>query len=243
MTLSIVKKDNFKQIFDQIDGGRLLDVACGVGQFIEILQDSLRSWDEIFGLDLDDHYLSEVRQKFPGDSYRFIKGDSQQIPFPDNTFDLVSLSKGLHHMDDPELTLQEMKRVLKPDGYLVINEMCADDLTASQTSQKMYHHLLVELDKILGINHFYTYKKTEIIDIVKKQNLYDEKIFEYLEDQSDPVNKAIIEEYSVKMDSWLDRITHHEQFAYFQEKIGELKERIRKVGITRPPQLVIIGRK
>jgi ubiquinone/menaquinone biosynthesis C-methylase UbiE len=117
-----------------------------------------------------------------------------------------------------------MKRVLMPDGYLVINEMFADNLTASQTSQKMYHHLLVELDKILGINHFYTYKKTEIIDIVKKQNLYDEKIFEYLEDQSDPVNKAIIEEYSVKMDSWL-------------------KERIRKVGITRPPQLVIIGRK
>jgi len=243
MVLSITKTDNYKQIFGNIDGGRILDVACGVGQFIEILQDSLKSWDEIFGLDVDNRYLNEGRQKFSGDQYRFIKGDSHHIPFPDNIFDLVSISKGLHHINTPELTLQEMKRVLKPGGYLVINEMYSDGLTESQNSQKMYHHLRVELDKILGIDHLYTFQKNEIISFVKKLNLSDEKIYEYIENQSDPMNEAVIKEYSAKMDSWLDQIKNHKRLDYFKDKIRELKERFRRVGITRPPQLVVVGRK
>ena len=206
MTLTIKKIANFKEIFGNINGGRILDVACGAGQFIEILQDSLGSWEEMYGLDVDDYLLAEVRHKFSGDRFRFVKGDSQQIPFPDNTFDLVSLSKGLHHISNPELALQEMKRVVNPEGYIVINEMYADDLTESQTSQKIYHHLRVELDKLLDINHFYTFQKNEIISFVKKLNLSEEIIFEYLEDQSDPMNETVIDEYSDKMDSWLDQI-------------------------------------
>jgi len=243
MTLIITRIDNFRQILGNIDGGRILDVACGVGQFIKILQDSLRSWEEIFGLDVNEQSLAEVRQKFPGDRYRFIKGDSKQIPYPDNIFDLVSLSKGLHHIDDPGLALQEMKRVLKPGGFFLLNEMYSDELTEVQTTQKIYHHLRVELDKILGIDHFYTFQKKEILQLMKRLNLSNQKIFEYLEDQSDPMNGAVIEEYSHKMDSWLEEINDPDKLDYFKSKIQDLKERFWKVGITRPPQLVIVGRK
>ncbi len=243
MTLNITNTDNFRQIFENIDGGKILDVACGIGQFIEILQNSLRSWDEIFGLDMDDHYVSEARKKFSGDRYRFIRGNSEKIPYQDNIFNLVSISNGLHHINTPELTLKEMKRVLKPGGYLVINEMFSDELTESQISQKLYHHCRVEMDRILGINHFYTYEKNEIIRFAEKLKLSGLLVYEYNEEQNDPLNSETIREYSNKLDFWLEHIRDHEKFDYLRENVRELKERFRKVGITRPPQLVVLGRK
>ena len=243
MALNITTSNNFSEIFGNIEGGRILDVACGVGQFIEILRDSLKSWTEIFGLDVDDYYLNEARQKYPGDRYRFVKGNSEQIPYPANVFNLVSISKGLHHIKDPAIVLKEMKRVLIPGGYLVINEMYSDGLTESQNSQKLYHHLRAEVDNILGIHHFYTFTKKEIINFAERVKLSEMKVYEYIENQNDPLNSDKIKEYSDKLDSWLEQVKEHEKLDYFKDRIRELKERFRKVGITRPPQLVIVGRK
>jgi len=243
MRMSITKTDNFRQIFENIDGGKILDVACGVGQFIEILQSSLRSWNEIFGLDMDDHYVSEARKKFSGDRYRFIRGNSEKIPYQNNDFNFVSISNGLHHIEMPEKTLKEMKRVLKPGGYFVINEMFSDELTESQISQKLYHHCRVEMDRILGKSHFYTFEKNEIIRFAEKLKLSGLVVYEYKEEQHDPLNRETIREYSDKLDFWLEHIRDHEKYDYLRRNIRELKERFCKFGITRPPQLVVMGRK
>jgi ubiquinone/menaquinone biosynthesis C-methylase UbiE len=243
MASSIIKTGNFKEIFGNIDGGRILDVACGIGQFIEILQNFLRSWDEIFGLDIDDYYISEARKRFSGDRYRFIRGNSEKIPCQDNDFNLVSISNGLHHIDMPELTLKEMKRVLKPGGYFVINEMLSDELTESQISQKLYHHCRVEMDRILGKSHFYTFEKNEIIRFAEKLKLSDLAVYEFNEEQNDPLNRETIREYSEKLDFWLEQIRDHEKYDNLRRNIRELKERFGKFGITRPPQLVVLGRK
>ena len=243
MAFKITATNTFREIFGGIDGGRILDVACGAGQFIEILQDSLKSWNEIFGMDVDAQYLNEARQKYPGDCYRFVVGNSEQIPYPANVFNLVSISKGLHHIKDPGLVLKEMKRVLIPGGYLVINEMYSDRLSESQNSQKLYHHLRAEVDNMLGIHHFYTLRKKEIIHFAESLKLTGILVYEYIENQDDPLNIDKIKEYSDKLDSWLVQLKDHEKLNYFKERIRELKERFRKVGITRPPQLVIVGRK
>lgn len=107
----------------------------------------------------------------------------------------------------------------------------------------MDQDLRVELDKILGVSHFNTYEKKAIVKIAVRLNLSEMKIYEYQEDQSDPMNAARIKEHSEKLDSWLTQIANHEKYNYFYSRIRELKERLRKVGFTRPPQLVIVGKK
>lgn len=239
----ISKIESFVEVFGRMDGGNILDVACGEGQFIKVLQTSLRSWGHITGLDVNENILKLASGKFKGRNISFVEGSSQKIPFPDDRFDLVSLSKGLHHVEDPDAALQEMKRVLKPGGYLVINEMYSDGLTESQISQKMFHHLRVELDEILGVSHFYTFKKEEIIKFAEGLNLSDLKIYEYQEDQNDPMNAERIKEHAEKLDSWLVQVADHGKYDYFYKRVNDLKERFRKVGFTRPPQLLVVGGK
>jgi len=241
--MNIKRIDGFKELFYEMDGGQILDVACGEGQFIDVMQTALRSWEHITGLDVNEEILKLASRKFQGSGFSFIHGSSQDIPFPDCRFDLVTLSKGLHHVENPYIALEEMKRVLKKGGHLVISEMYSDGLTASQMSQKMYHDLRVELDNILGVSHFNTFEKKAIVKIAERLNLSGMKIYEYPEDQSDPMNAARIKDHSEKLDSWLIQIANHEKYDYFYSRIRELKERFRKVGFTRPPQLVIVGRK
>jgi demethylmenaquinone methyltransferase/2-methoxy-6-polyprenyl-1,4-benzoquinol methylase len=53
---------------------------------------------------------------------RFVEADAQNLPFPDDTFGIVSVSFGLRNITDPNLGLAEMKRVLKPGGKLAVLE-------------------------------------------------------------------------------------------------------------------------
>ena len=55
-----------------------------------------------------------------GPTPQFLRGDAQQIPFPDDTFDLVTISYGLRNLADWELGLREMRRVTRPGGRLLV---------------------------------------------------------------------------------------------------------------------------
>jgi ubiquinone/menaquinone biosynthesis C-methylase UbiE len=241
--MKIKKIKNFREVLCEIDGGKVLDVACGEGQFIDILKNSLRSCEHITGLDVNAATLNLAAARFNDDRYSFIQGSSQKIPFNDGTFDLVSLSNGLHHVEDPGIALKEMKRVLKYGKYMVINEMCSDGLTESQLSRKMFHDLRADIDKIIGVSHFYTFTKSEIIRFAENIGLSGIQIFEYTESQDDPMNIDRIREYSARLDSWLGQIGDNEKYDYFYMQVQELKRRFISVGFTNPPQLVILGRK
>jgi ubiquinone/menaquinone biosynthesis C-methylase UbiE len=50
----------------------------------------------------------------------------RSLPFPDHSFDVVISANSFHYFDDPLESLQEMQRVLKPDGRLVLLDWCRD---------------------------------------------------------------------------------------------------------------------
>jgi ubiquinone/menaquinone biosynthesis C-methylase UbiE len=54
---------------------------------------------------------------------KFIEGGAENIPLPDNYFDKVVASASFHHFSDQDKALEEMKRVLKPDGKIIILEI------------------------------------------------------------------------------------------------------------------------
>jgi len=100
--------------------GRILDNGCGIGLLYEKIEA-----EKIVGLDLSSEMLRHAR-KF---SDQLVLGNSQQLPFKDNSFDLVFCRSLLHHLPDPELAVKEIARVLKPGGEVVLVDTNASILS------------------------------------------------------------------------------------------------------------------
>ena len=233
----------FKDILSGKIMGKILDVACGSGQFTEVLVKSLASYESITGIDVEEEFLDEAREKFPGTEFHFQVASSQSLPFDDETFDLAAISKALHHVENPARTLTEMKRVVRPGGYILVNEMHRDDLTQSQQSQVMYHHLRSEIDNALGISHNFTFTRSELHRFGSVLDLKDMQILEFTPETASPIADETVSEYSQRMNDWLMSLDGHPMRDQFSERMDDLKLKFSKYGISRPPQMVIMGRK
>ena len=233
----------FEELLVEIHGGRVLDIGCGSGQFIGILMQSLGSFDSITGVDVDDDVLQEARSKFRADAFSFIKASSQSLPFEDASFDFVSISKALHHVENDRQTLSEMKRVLKVDGYVLISEMIRDGLTETQQSHLLYHHLRSEIDQLLGISHHNTYMRSDLLDLIDSLGLADLSVNDYTPVGPDPKDPANIDEYIGKMEGWLGELEGHPERENYRNRMAVLAEHIREQGISRPTQIIALGKK
>jgi demethylmenaquinone methyltransferase/2-methoxy-6-polyprenyl-1,4-benzoquinol methylase len=104
-------------------GDRALDLCCGTGDLALALA---QRGAETTGLDFSQAMLAvaEVRRrrKFKSQisNLKFLEGDALAIPFPDNTFDAVTVGYGLRNLADWQAGLAEMCRVAKPGGRLVV---------------------------------------------------------------------------------------------------------------------------
>lgn len=92
-------------------GPILLDVGCGTGFIIDLAKDI---FDEIHGVDITEAMLEKV-DTFGG-NITLHNTQAQNLPFEDNSFDLVTAYAFLHHLEDYRPVLKEIFRVLKPGG-------------------------------------------------------------------------------------------------------------------------------
>lgn len=112
-----------------LDGQRVLDVGCGTGN---LLRTTGRRHPNValVGLDPDPRALARARRKArrAGLDVRLDHGFAQELPYPDASFDRVFSSLMLHHLDSAakDTLLAEVRRVLRPDGLLVLADMVAD---------------------------------------------------------------------------------------------------------------------
>jgi len=103
----------------------VLDIATGTGDLA--IQFALETnAKSVVGLDLSEGMLSVARKKTAQSSFAnkidFIKGDSEALPFEDNSFEAISVSFGIRNFENLEKGLSEIYRVLKPEGLFVILE-------------------------------------------------------------------------------------------------------------------------
>lgn len=107
-------------------GGRIIDVGCGFGGMnIDLAHRFVES--EIIGIDLSDPLLRLANRSAQatglGDRVRFEKADVHQIPYDDDAFDVVINTNMVHLVDDPVQMLNEIGRILVPDGFLFIADV------------------------------------------------------------------------------------------------------------------------
>lgn len=109
----------------EVHPNSILDIATGTGDLALQFAATIPA-KQIVGLDLSEGMLSVARKKIEGnpisDKVSFIKGDSEQLPFEDNSFDAITVSFGIRNFETLEKGLAEILRVLKPKGKFVILE-------------------------------------------------------------------------------------------------------------------------
>lgn len=116
------------KMIKQLDGTKhrkVLDVATGTAD-VAIQTIKRTQVDHVTGLDLSEGMLSYGRKKVSAagldDQITLVQGDSENLPYPDNHFDAVTVSFGVRNFEHLEKGLAEMHRVLRPGGKVVILE-------------------------------------------------------------------------------------------------------------------------
>jgi len=97
----------------------ILDVACGTGDLSLMLFEI--DGARVVGTDFCRPMLSIAAEKVPAD-VRLIEGDALALPFKDATFDAVTIAFGLRNLAGIESGLKELRRILKPNGWVAVLE-------------------------------------------------------------------------------------------------------------------------
>jgi SAM-dependent methyltransferase len=104
------------------DGERALDVACGTGVVARLAAAQVGVRGGVVGLDLNPGMLARARAAAPteGATVQWQEADAAAMPFQAATFDAVLCQAGFQYFTDRQQAAREMRRVLKPDGRLVV---------------------------------------------------------------------------------------------------------------------------
>jgi ubiquinone/menaquinone biosynthesis C-methylase UbiE len=135
----------------------LLDVGCGNGIFLSMV---LNKFDvEVSGIDISPGMIEKSKELL--DSRADLKvGDSEHLPWNDGSFDVVTCSASFHHYPNPELVLKEMRRVLRPDGILMI----ADPFTSNELL-RFFANILIKFSKSGDVK---IYSQKEMQELLEK---------------------------------------------------------------------------
>jgi len=107
-------------------GDRVLDLAGGSGDLTRLLARDVGPDGEVVILDINRRMLEVGRDRLIDagavDNVRFVQADAETLPFPDRSFNLVTMAFGLRNVTHKERALAEMRRVLKPGGTAYVLE-------------------------------------------------------------------------------------------------------------------------
>lgn len=142
----------------------MLDIGSGLCHWSQLLASYLLPNSSVIAYDKDPKWAEgshKIKEKFKSlqSEIEFVEGDAHQLPFADNSFDVVTCQTLLIHLEHPEQALLEMKRVVKKDGIVICAEpnnlavnLIKDSLSKNDTIEKMIEKtrfaILWELGKI-----------------------------------------------------------------------------------------------
>lgn len=114
-----------KEIADKDSPVKVLDVACGTGDFTIEIAKKVSAGSEVIGVDISEGMMEIGKEKMlkAGVTAEMTVADCEALPYDQNTFDRIAVGFGVRNFEHLDLGIREMCRVLKPDGKLVILEL------------------------------------------------------------------------------------------------------------------------
>lgn len=155
----------------------ILDIATGTGDLAIMLAQQTQA-DKIIGLDISKGMLEIGREKVKyanlHEKITMTHGDSENLPFQNDSFDAVTVSYGVRNFEDLDKGLSEIRRVLKPGGILVILETSVPTKFPYKQGYQIYTKtLLPVMGKLLAKDkeaYAYLSKSAEAFPYGKKFN-------------------------------------------------------------------------
>ena len=165
-------KDDYPYIAGELakeDYTDLLDCGCGTGPMISLLYEK-NPKKHYTGIDLTPRMI-EVAQAKNLDGVIWVVGDCENLPFEDNSFDAVICSNSFHHYPNPQKFFNSVKRVLRPDGRLILQ-----DYTAPKPVLWLMNHTEMPLANLIGHGDVAAYSLKEIQAFCDNAGLKAEKL-------------------------------------------------------------------
>lgn len=139
-------------VSDYIEGKIILDIASGEGYGSNIMSKKAKF---VYGVDIDNSSIEKAKLKYNKENLKFLEGSASQIPIDDNSIDVVVSFETIEHHDEHEEMMNEIKRVLKPKGLLVIS-----------TPDKLYYSDERNFNNQYHVKELY---KQEFTDLLSKE--------------------------------------------------------------------------
>ncbi len=217
----------------------VIDVGTGSGDFIPVLKEVFPG-AQIIGIDPNAESLKEARVKHP--DANFGEMNAENLKFADNSFEVASISMALHHLSDVQKALNEMKRVVKKDGWIIVNELFSDYLNPAQEVHKMFHHFRSRIDRLNGISHHETFKKEQIIEMVKTSGIQILLEFEHKNEKNLVAEKGELEIRIKKMNEHLKKIKNLPEYHELKPQIAVFRLKAKKYGFQNATRIVLVGK-
>jgi len=223
---------------------KILDVATGHGGFIPALQQWFPNAKSFTGIDAMPKAIEHAKLEngnLPKTEFSVM--DAHHLTFDDESFDVVSISNSIHHLDAPEKALQEMVRVLKKGGLLLVYEMVNDGQTETQMTHVLFHHWWAKIDKLLGVSHYPTYSRVELRKLNDASGIHFTGSFEETGNDTDPMDATGHERFKTNYQNYLTRMKDLPESTSLAEEGVVLLNRLNTIGVHPATELFLIGTK
>ena len=121
---------------DLAAGKKVLDIACGEGYGSHLLAIKATA---VTGMDISPEVIEKARAKYKASNLQFETAKAENIPAPDQSFDLVVSFETLEHLEDHAAMLGEIKRVLVPGGLLLISTPDKKQYSEARNYKNPFH--------------------------------------------------------------------------------------------------------
>lgn len=162
--------------YTKLTKGKILDVGCATGVFLKIAED--KGWDP-YGVEVSKYATDFAKRKF---HLKVFCGELKNAEYKNNYFDVVTGFDLIEHVEDPKRLVIEVKRILKPNGYIALQTTMTDSLLFL-TADFVYKLTFGKISKLAQIaypvhhsNHFSRYTLTKLLEdngfkIIAKENV------------------------------------------------------------------------
>lgn len=233
--------NSLKDLLKDKDGGAILDVGTGYGDFLFELTESFKTYKKAVGVDISTERLEKAREKYP--DFIFEANAVDQLNYADNSYDTVAISHSLHHLKYPKKILAEMNRVLKPGGMFIIREVFQTPENEKPNSQRHIHHFWARTDQLKDISHYETYTPNEIKDLSAFLNLHHTVSFNVVDAPTAEEAPSILESMIKHTSEITEELKQAGQHPELVTEGEELVKRFTKQGVVYEEALIILGNK